>query len=482
MTAITDVAALRPRGTSGEPFHRSRELPATHWALSLRIRLLALISVLIFAFSLAGGAYIIERARKDIVHEVQSATELAERFIDARIAASSLEARVGNPATGELDLRALRTLRHVTVLYYDASGRLIESSMGPVDDDDTSAPEWFQRVVQASLPRFDDYRRTIERTGGTTGTVVVRADPIYETAEIWNVARGLLELLALFVLMTNGLVAWAVGRALVPIRAVQKALIALGQGELGIRLQSADVAELAGLHRDFNRMAEELERRTDENRNLNRKLIVSQEQERQRLARELHDEIGQCITAIHADALAIQRTDDSECNASVREGAGAIVIAVARIKEMVRSILQRLHPTVIERLGFVDAIERLVDQMRALDTRCTFELTLGRGCDELPGDLCMTLYRLTQEALTNVVRHADARIVRISIDLVDERRVRLFVEDDGRGFASSSTDGKYGLAGMSDRVAAHDGTLAIESQPQRGTRIVAVLSREVPAE
>jgi two-component system, NarL family, sensor histidine kinase UhpB len=327
--------------------------------------------------------------------------------------------------------------------------------------------------VQRSFEPIPDVRRFVAFDGLAVGALVIHADPAFEIDEIWNVTRGLLGLLGVFSLLVNALVWWAVGRALRPVDHIRKALNELSAGHLGARLPAFDLPELASLGGDFNRMAGSLQHSTLENHRLTRRLIQTQEDESKRIARELHDEIGQCVTAIHADAATIHRASAS-ADAIVRESATAIIEVTTRIKNMVRGMLQRLRPTAIDALGLEAALRDLESAFcqRNPDVACTLDIQPSAG--ELKGELAMAVYRVVQEGLTNIARHAQASHVDIEIagspgDASALLRIKLY--DDGAGFDPAAVTEGFGLLGMRERVMGLGGAVSIDSAPRRGTQI-----------
>jgi two-component system sensor histidine kinase UhpB len=196
--------------------------------------------------------------------------------------------------------------------------------------------------------------------------------------------------------------------------------------------------------------------------------MQAQEEERARLARELHDEIGQCVTAIHADAVAIRNRG----GAPVRESADAIVEATGRIKDMVRSILRRLRPGALEGLGLGAALRELVGGFRQRNPQLSCALRLAEAAAEVQGETGIALYRTVQECLTNVSRHADARAVEVELGLSTgadgQELLECSVRDDGRGFDERAGAG-FGLLGIRERVKALGGSCLIEGRPGRGS-------------
>ena len=204
-----------------------------------------------------------------------------------------------------------------------------------------------------------------------------------------------------------------------------------------------------------------------------RRVVEAQELERTRLARELHDETGQALTSILLGLKPLEQAAETD------EGRAA----VASVRELVVSTLQdvrrlavELRPSALDDFGLVPAVERLADTFRE-QTGLEVDLETQLGEERLPGEVETALYRIVQEALTNVVKHAGASRVSILLTRKDGG-VAAVVEDDGLGFDPGATrDHGLGLVGMRERVGLVGGRLRIESSAGAGTTLVA----EVPA-
>ncbi|HET7855893.1 MAG TPA: GAF domain-containing sensor histidine kinase [Gaiellaceae bacterium] len=202
-----------------------------------------------------------------------------------------------------------------------------------------------------------------------------------------------------------------------------------------------------------------------------RRVVAAQELERRRLARELHDETGQALTSI---LLGLKALEEARRDGDVGEAAEDLRGLVVATLQDVRRLAVQLRPKALDDFGLVPALERLVDSFRE-QTGMTVELEARLGQDRLPGDVETALYRITQEALTNVVKHAQARRVSIVLTRRDGT-VTALIEDDGRGFDETADSEGLGLLGMRERVELINGRLTVESTEGAGTSIVA----EVP--
>jgi signal transduction histidine kinase len=201
-----------------------------------------------------------------------------------------------------------------------------------------------------------------------------------------------------------------------------------------------------------------------------RRVVAGQELERQRLARELHDETGQALTSI---LLGLKAVEDASTDAETEAAAEQLRELVVATLQDVRRLAVELRPKALDDFGLAAALERLVNTFSE-STGIAVELEASLGDERLPGEVETTLYRLVQESLTNVVKHA--RASRVSVILVRrEEKVTALVEDDGGGFDPGAADEDgLGLLGMRERAALVDGRLVVESSGSGTTVAVEV--------
>jgi glucose-6-phosphate-specific signal transduction histidine kinase len=215
-----------------------------------------------------------------------------------------------------------------------------------------------------------------------------------------------------------------------------------------------------------------------QNRQLARQLILLQEQERRHLARELHDELGQCCIAIKVDAAAIAQ-DTCERLPAAHASARAISETANHLHNVVRGMLNRLRPTGLDELGLETCLGLLIESWSKVHgITCTFatEASLD-GLDEATN---ISIFRTVQESLTNIARHARATQAAVTIrrpasESPQADCITLTIDDDGIGFPADSICNGFGILGMSERVNALGGSVAFSVAPSGGARIEAVL-------
>ena len=229
--------------------------------------------------------------------------------------------------------------------------------------------------------------------------------------------------------------------------------------------ESGSITGVCGILNDITAV----KKAQDQLRRLSTGIMVNQEKERTAIARELHDELGQVLTALRMDSVWMQeRLKNSDLKASER--AQAMCRLIDKNIEDVRGMVFRLRPGVLDDLGLVDALDwYTTDFERRTEITCVFEF------DKVPplsDTIATAAYRITQEAITNVARHAFASRVDVVLK-VEDGNLSLTIADNGQGFNSlvlSDSKG-LGVAGMRERAALVNGSLEVDSQPKKGTRV-----------
>jgi signal transduction histidine kinase len=238
-------------------------------------------------------------------------------------------------------------------------------------------------------------------------------------------------------------------------------------------LAAIDIEEVHKLGETLHSAHQQIERHAAERDELRRRIMVAQEQERLRLAHDLHDQTGQSITAALLDLKAIEPFVAEEGRPRLR----ILSKALNEIGQMLHRIAWELRPASLDELGLTNVLQTYFEEWSrkhgiTVDFKCK-----DPRLDEYSDEIRTTIYRLIQEALNNIARHADATRASAVIETVSGA-LRLIIRDNGRGFDKSSTPERLGLAGMRERVSLIGGRLEVDSFLGAGT----ILSLDIPVE
>ena len=230
-------------------------------------------------------------------------------------------------------------------------------------------------------------------------------------------------------------------------------------------------AQLQERSRSELKVQELLQHKSD----LLQRLYTAKEDERLALARELHDEMGQTSTAIRTEVAVLQRI--GRLHPEADESVKRIGESAQHLSQMTRQMLHRLRPPALDSMGLEQALVSLCDNWQnSTQNVCEFKTSaLPEGLNDYA---CVTVYRIVQEALTNVTRHANANHVRVQLTL-DSQGLNLNIEDDGQGMADTqAVHPGFGLLGMQERVASVAGRMSISSKLGQGLRLAIQIPKE----
>ncbi|MBA3588135.1 MAG: sensor histidine kinase [Methylibium sp.] len=420
------------------------------------------------------------RARDDMREETDAAVTLARAM--AVLSAPGADERA--PAELLQALRWLQTtekLRHLRLQLYDAQGRALLPEHA--DEPPPPALGWLVALNQRVFPPPPAHvvEWPLPRPGGEVWRLQLHASPDSEQREALEQLLELLGLLALGSAVLLAVMHLHLRRAFRPLRPLLDAIARIERQELApLRgLPPMPIRELDAIATALRHLSGALEQAEEARRGLARQVLTLQEDERSRLARELHDEFGQHLTALRVDAAWLQkRLVDVPELAAVVAGMGE---QCARIQQEVRGLLTRLRPLGLGEASFeagVEPVLRLRELLATLvqawaqspgqTTRYTLDFECAATGDNaasellLSRELVLTVYRISQEALTNVARHANARNARLGVRVERDGERGLLqwsVEDDGRGLDAGAWQRGNGLAGVKERVWAAGGDL-----------------------
>lgn len=439
--------------------------------MSLRAKLHLLVAAL--SLGLVGTMVYLSvgDTRRSVGEEITASSRIAQQLLSRLILVGSQD---GLDDIAEY-LRGLGRVRSNDIALYDTGGQAIYRSPEPTYKAGRSAPGWFAHLVQPT-----PQTRSIDV--GRGGRLVVRSDASRAVLDGWDDMKRLLGVALMLFALTNLVVYAVVGRALAPFERILRGLREMEQGAFHTRLPPLRGREAGAMGAAFNHMAEAIENslaarreaaeaaaRLDMQQELTRALHARIEEERRALARELHDELGQQVTAIRSLALAIAQRAAGD--GAMRNAVQALTATSNQLYDSMHAMIPRLRPLALDSLGLVEAVADLVDDWRLRTTGIRFEAALAPLPGE-PGDAVrIGAYRIVQEALSNAVRHARATRIRVNL-AVTAGSLAIDVADDGIGMPEApEQSGRFGLRGMRERVETLGGQLQIASRPGAGSTI-----------
>lgn len=442
--------------------------------MSLRLKLNLIVAALMGLFVAVLISLQIDATRRSVQEEVTGANRVATQLLQ-RITWITL--REGMPALKEF-LTYLGRVRANDLTLLDSSGTVLYRSPPITYKAGRDAPAWFAHWV---LP--PQAKQEIELAGGK---LIIEANASRAVLDGWDELLVLLELGGVALLLINVGVFWLVGRAVKPFATIVTGLERLETGDLSVRLPDLPGEEASRIGGAFNRMAVGLEQslearrraieaesRLSENRELSQLIEQHLEAERREIARELHDELGQSVTAMHSLAASLQKrfavTDPSSA-----EVAGLIGKEAGKLYDAMHGLIPRLTPLTLDNLGLADTLRDLVEEQRLHHPEIHFDLALGTLPASLGGTGALAAYRCAQEAVTNALRHSGGTAIRVSAD-ADDGHLRVIVEDNGNGLPHDwQRPGHFGLRGLRERLESLGGALRVSAgEDGKGTRIEA---------
>ena len=443
--------------------------------LDLKRHLFARVSLFALVVLLLGTATAMVEARYRVRSDIQRIGLTIRQLITDEINRTSTPYnRTLTDIDLDLDLAPLRPIGNLINFCLDLTDIYSHVVAHRCFASPTHLPEALEGLMRAVIGADAVYQGTVGQYPGiTVGQLTVA--PNYGS-ELTELAKKLGDLLAvsIMILLLSFFVYRPVRNALAPSEAILETLSRMEQGDLRARMPGFALIELNRIGEGFNHLVDRLESTIHSQQRLAHRLLSVREEERQHLARELHDEFGQYLASLNAEA-AFARELADEGVPALRPCAESIGSTVQHMMETLQQILYRLRPIGLEEFGLLPSLQQLID---GWNQRCrestVFSLAADGRLDDLADNINVSIYRIVQESITNAVRHGQARQVTVSLqhggsDLLLE------IRDDGQGGPASGERreaGKsagFGLLGMEERVLALGGSLSIRPAPQRGT-------------
>lgn len=416
-----------------------------------------------------GGSIAIWQARTAVTEEVDSSINMALQLIE--IGFSKPPSTSLNESDWLYRLRALKETRHLNIQMRQPTGHIINITQKDLRTSESDLPpRWFVNLVVSDYPEAEYQLKTSD---GKPLTLLIQANPLDEITEIWQETTAFFVSITLLVLLTFLAVHLVFNKTLKSIDIIVNGLKLIETGQYRQKLPEFSTHEYDCIAKAINRMTDVLHATQQENRGLTQHSLQIQEEERRHLAQELHDELGQSLTAIKVMAVtaAHEQSDTQKITDS-------IISVCDHLMTVVRSMMHQLHPLILTELGLKAALEDMVNHWSERNPQLTLNIECSDNIDALDQKISIQLFRLIQECLTNTVRHAHAKKVNIALVTQHETpdKLKLQFSDDGVGCEINRVSAGFGLRGMQERIKSLGGELAIASEPGQGMTI----SAEIP--
>jgi two-component system sensor histidine kinase UhpB len=441
--------------------------------LSLRARLITLLALVLILGLTINITRLVLEAGPRVQAEDQSVIRLAREFIETLVV--SLNETADPDARLSQIIQDLNRLRHVSITRQeDASeGKLPAADDREDDREPSSVPAWFVALVH---PETTAVNVPIS-IHGRPGSLVITSHPDDEMNEIWDGIVTQLQVGSAIAIAMFFLTMMVVSRALAPLQSLSQAMTNIEAGAYDTRVEPAGSPELAAICSKLNHLAATLGDAIEEKRQLAETAVSLQDAERKEIARELHDEFGHYLFALRAHASSLMRTADASQphTDALRKHGNAILEQINALQQFNRRVLEKLRPVGLAELGLSEAIGALLRLWSESHPDVAIETTISRSLGETGETAQLTIYRIIQEALTNVFRHAGATRVEITVTPAPVRQagsppvsanaVAVSVRDNGAGLPIDHKQG-LGMIGMRERVLALGGTMSVASTHQ----------------
>jgi two-component system, NarL family, sensor histidine kinase UhpB len=439
--------------------------------MGLRLQINLIITALLGMFASLVIGLEIDSTRRGVHEEVVGANVVATQLLsraDWVYGYGGMEGlatylnRVGRVRSNEISL-------------YNDQNKLLYQSPAPTYKAGREAPQWYTSLVSSPLaPKVIPLPK---------GRIVLQADASRATLDGWDDLRPMLWIVLAGFVLVNLLVYALVGRALKPVRLLIDGLDQVAGGAYDARLPPLAGHEGHQISEAFNgmaqsvqdsvlarRQAQEATQALADNRELTQLVQTRIEQERGAIARELHDEVGQQVTAIKSVGLAIARKAAGQ-DAMIEQSARLVMGCADQIYDGVHRLIAKLRPLALDRFGLQDALQDLLDDRRVHHADVVMNLSISGDIDGLDEALATAVFRIVQEALSNALRHAQASRIDVRLQ-ASANGLELQVQDDGTGHPGQfQLPGHYGVLGMRERTQALGGQFVLEQVEPKGVRV-----------
>ena len=425
--------------------------------MSLKSKLLIYINSLMLIATLIGLLTIVMVTQKNVREEVLSTMALAEFAIEQGVKKNP-DFYLFQREDSDLGFSELSEIRHLKIQFFNNQDILLEETSNTIDEI-KPPPYWFIFLIEKLSEEIFFSKINIDQRGEMTGYILIKPEPIYEYAEIWQQIKVGLWIISAFLILINIVVLILFSHMIKPINKIIEGFEKLEAGNYKSKINRSNILELDIIGKKFNSMINNLRQSNDKIHKLSQNLINVQEQEKSELARDLHDELGQSLTALQAEAASISKATKK----SSRDDAIFNVIQLSKnMMFSTREIIKKLNLGLIEDLGLESALIELFENWKRRFKGAKFEYKIeDKALRKITKQETAHLYRIFQEALTNISKHSEPKNIKITLQSLDRgNKTRILISNDGIKSNLVNNEG-LGLIGIAERVDQINGSLEV---------------------
>lgn len=440
--------------------------------MSLRLQVNLIITTLLAIFASVLIGLQLDNTRRSVREEVVGANAVAAQLL------SRMQWIYGNSGlTGMAEfLQQVGRIRANEVELRDDKNTLIYSSPPSVYKSGRMAPEWYSRIVASPLAP--------KEISLPNGRLVLQADTSRAVLDGWDDLLPMLWIVLAGFVLGNALIYALMGRALRPLHQLVQGMQQMAAGNYDARLTGLTGREGQQIGHAFNHMAQSLQDNIEakrqakeaalalaENREMTQMIQARIELERGAISRELHDELGQQVTAIKSVGLAIARRA-ADTDPAIEQSARLVMHCADQIYDGMHRLIAKLRPLALDQFGLYDALRDLLGEIQLHHPELVISATLPESLEAIDDAHATAVYRIVQEAVNNALRHAKANRIEVDVAL-SAQFLQLEVRDNGGGqIEQFQTHGHYGLSGMRERVQALEGSFQLRQLEPAGVGIL----------
>lgn len=463
-------------GTQAAPLSQAMPIP-TSMSLRLKINLIFVaLTVLVFSILIAIE---MNATRNSVAEEMEASGRIASQLL-GRI--GSMYTNKNLPELVEF-LRETGRVRAQEISLLSLDGELLYQSPPSVYKAGRNAPQWYAALIAPP--------ESVRVIALSHARITMRTNPTRAILDGWDNLADILFAQSVLFIIADIVIFWLVGVWLAPLEKIERGLREIEQGAHHVRLPALPGKEAGQMGRAFNRMAQavedniqvrqataEAQARLATQREFTQLLYARIEQERAAIARELHDELGQSLTGIRSIAKSMLQQADV-AGSPIQRSAQMLFDTAGMMSDAMHRMIPRLRPLQLEGMGLVDAVRDLLTATQLNNPELKTELEVQGELPALNEEYELHAYRIIQEAITNVVRHAKASRTHVCIAVKDQCLV-LSIADDGLGAQSLQRVGHYGVLGMQERAASLNGKVVFQAATMGGCEVLVTLPLASP--